>query len=82
VSRCAACIIFNNKTGRVDWLCFSSQSVDFEIDDISYASSDPFTPLLSGDLPWAQLFDCLPHSCAEVTGKCFRAELRARRMLD
>jgi len=57
----AACIISNKRTGRVDWVCFSGLSADFRSDYVNhYAQLDPFTPLLSVDLGWTKLSECLP----------------------
>jgi hypothetical protein len=57
----AACIISNKRTGRVDWVCFSGLTADFQSDYVNhYAQLDPFTPLLSVDLGWTKLSECLP----------------------
>ena len=39
----AACIIFNRRTGNVDWVCFSGLSAEFQSAYINhYAPLDPF----------------------------------------
>jgi hypothetical protein len=43
----AACIISNRTSGRVEWVCFSGLSAEFESDYLDhYAPLDPYTPLL------------------------------------
>jgi hypothetical protein len=55
----AVCIISNKTTGRVDWVCFSGLSADFRSDCVNHYAQ-PFTPLLSVDLGWTKLSECLP----------------------
>jgi hypothetical protein len=59
----AACIISNKTNGRVDWVCFSGLSAEFQPDYIDYyAPLDPFLPLLNVDFGWTMLSECLPNS--------------------
>jgi hypothetical protein len=57
----AACIIFNKKTGRADWACFSGLSSELESRYIDrFAALDPFSPLLNATPGWTRLLTCLP----------------------
>ena len=57
----ASCIISNTTTGRVDWVCFSGLSAEFQSAYINhYAPLDPYTPLLNVDLGWTKLSESLP----------------------
>jgi hypothetical protein len=57
----AACIISSKSTGRVDWICFSGLSAEFQPDYVNhYASLDPFSPLLNVDAGWVRLSESLP----------------------
>jgi len=59
----AACIIFNRRTGNVDWVCFSGLSAEFQSAYINhYAPLDPFSPLLTEPLDWIKLSECLPEA--------------------
>jgi hypothetical protein len=59
----AACILFNNQTGKADWVCFSGLSAELETRYIDhYAALDPFSPLLKADPGWKQLLRALPRS--------------------
>jgi hypothetical protein len=59
----AACIVFNRRTGRPDWVRFSGLSAEFESKYVShYASLDPFSPLLNVTPGWTKLSTCLPDS--------------------
>jgi hypothetical protein len=56
----AAYIVSNRQTGRVEWVCFSGLSAEFQSDYIDhYAPLDPFTPLLNIALGWVKLTECL-----------------------
>ena len=57
----AACIIFNRRTGNVDWVCFSGLSAEFQSTYINhYAPLDPLSPMLIEPLRWTKLSECLP----------------------
>jgi hypothetical protein len=57
----AACIISNKMTGRVDWVCFSGLSAEFEADYINhYAPLDPFAPMLDVGSGWMKLSESPP----------------------
>jgi hypothetical protein len=57
----AASIIFNKRTSRVDWVCFSGLSATFQSDYVNhYAPLDPFSPLLNVTPGWTKLSECLP----------------------
>lgn len=57
----AACIISNKTTGRVDWVCFSGLSAEFQSDYVDhYAPLDPFSPMLNVDAGWMKLSEILP----------------------
>jgi hypothetical protein len=57
----AAVIISNKTTGRVDWVCFSSLTGDFESDYVDhYARLDRYMPLLNIDVGWQKLSEILP----------------------
>jgi hypothetical protein len=57
----AACIISNKRTRRVQWVCFSGLSAEFQSDYVNhYASLDPFMPLLNNAPGWNRLSECLP----------------------
>jgi hypothetical protein len=59
----AACIIFDKRTGRADWVCFSGLSAAFESKYINhYARSDPFSPMLNVTPRWSKLSECFPKS--------------------
>jgi uncharacterized protein DUF6894 len=59
----AACIVSNKTTSRVDWVCFSGLSAEFQLEYINhYASLDPFSPLLKVGPGWTKLSECLPDS--------------------
>jgi hypothetical protein len=59
----AACIVRNKITGRVDWVCFSGLSAEFEADYVDYyAPLDPLSPLLNVSAGWTKLSECLPGS--------------------
>jgi hypothetical protein len=57
----AACILFDKRTGLVDWACFSGLSAELETRYIDhYARLDPFSPLLNATPGWMTLLECLP----------------------
>jgi hypothetical protein len=57
----AACIVRNNTTGGIDWVCFSGLGAALESDYIDhYAPLDPFLPLLGVDVGWMKLSERLP----------------------
>jgi hypothetical protein len=59
----AACIVFNKKNNRADWVCFSGLSAALETRYMHYyASLDPFSPLLQVVPGWTKLSECLPQA--------------------
>ena len=59
----AACIITNQGTRCVDWVCFSGLSAEFQSSYIDrYAALDPFAPLINVARGWTKLSECLPES--------------------
>jgi hypothetical protein len=59
----AACIIFNRRTGNVDWVCFSGLSAEFQSTYINhYAPLYPLSPMLIEPLRWTKLSECLPEA--------------------
>jgi hypothetical protein len=56
----AACIVSNKRAKRVDWVCFSGLSAEFEPTYINhYAPLDPFTPLLNSGRNWMKLSESI-----------------------
>jgi hypothetical protein len=56
----AACIVSNKRAKRVDWVCFSGLSAEFQPAYINhYAPLDPFTPLLNGGRNWKKLSESI-----------------------
>lgn len=59
----AACIVFNKRTGRAEWVCFSGLSAELQSDYMNYyASLDPYSPLLDVDRRWTKLSECFSDS--------------------
>jgi hypothetical protein len=59
----AACIVFNKRTGRVDWVRLSGLSAAFESKYTNhYFRLDPFSPLLNAAPGWKKLSGYLPGS--------------------
>lgn len=57
----AACILFDRRTGSVDWACFSGLSADLEARYVQhYGAVDPFTPVLNVVPGWTKLSECFP----------------------
>jgi hypothetical protein len=59
----AAYIVSSKTASRVDWVCFSGLSAEFQLEYINhYAPLDHFSPLLEVAPGWTKLSECLPDS--------------------